>query len=160
MNKIFTIAVCSLSIVCLTSCNHKNGIDWNAYSNDYNTLIKCESFDQSYPFAISGEARKSDDIYRLVITIDSAKELIENIRIIVCSQDEKSEYIHGESAKAPFLGYNEQINLGPQIDSLTNTYAGLNLAFASTNPNPKMKISVKGNNVSYYMLFNNFVMEE
>ena len=160
MRKIITFTTCLLSTLCLIGCKSSDGIDWKSYSNDYNELIKREQFNDTYPLDITGEASKAGDVYKLVITFDNAKELIENVKIIVCSQSEIDEYIHGQSTKAPFLGYNEKISLGPSKDSLTNTYAGLNLAFGSTEANPKMKISIKGKNISYYMLFNNFVMEE
>lgn len=102
MRKIITFTTCLLSTLCLIGCKSSDGIDWKSYSNDYNELIKREQFNDTYPLDITGEASKAGDVYKLVITFDNAKELIENVKIIVCSQSERDEYIHGQSTKAPF----------------------------------------------------------
>ena len=81
MRKIITFTTCLLSTLCLIGCKSSDGIDWKSYSNDYNELIKREQFNDTYPLDITGEASKAGDVYKLVITFDNAKELIENVKI-------------------------------------------------------------------------------
>lgn len=157
-----SITVLLLIGLSLVGCQKNDEIDWKSYREDYNRLITISEFSINYPFTVSGQTTGYIENYRLGLTIDQATMVLSEVKIlvmpfsnnIVSEEDQKTPII-------PFLGYDySHISLANEKDEDKDIYEGLNIGFTSLVPNPRVKISVRSAESTYYIDFQNFIFEE
>lgn len=157
--RILALLLIGLSLV---GCQKKEEIDWKSYSEDYNNLITISKFSTTYPFTITGRSTGYLQNYRMGLTIDNASTVLTDVKILVMpfandvSFDEDSR-----TPIIPFLGYDfSNITLSTLKDEENDIYEGLNIGFTSLVANPRVKISFKSEQSTYYIDFQNFIFEE
>lgn len=159
--RIWTALTASAAL--LSGCGPHDSIDWKTYARDYELLSAGQPDSAEVPFKASAlSVRQSADSFRIVVSFDEATVTINPIRIICMPFVGSAVYDPATSRKAPFLGYNESepIGLGPERDSLAGVYDGLNLAFASAEAEPIVRISVKDATRAWYLTLTDYGGED